>query len=357
MSSWKCQNCGLVNFAGIESCRRCQTSATGGHTANQYEQGNFQVNRAPQQGDWQTNKSAPPSNYQTGDLTLQFPQTSTDNFTQSNPDAPDTGYQQNPYGQGQPYSQGGNDYSSGGYANNNPYSQNTGYQHNTSYQPDNGYQQNSGYAYNRGETNNLNNPSQPYTSYPQTDYSHAPSYGAPSMGGYQQSYSTGYYGQGAGVWREGDKLVMHKQAHLPDRCVKCNAPTNNEYLPRKLSWIHPAWILLIFASWIIYLIVYLAIRKKADVALGLCQQHTRNRQNGIIIGWASALFGIGFIILAVTAEQPGFVFLAILLILFGAIFGAYAANVVSVSKMDDNYIWIKRVSQDYLANFPPTGRY
>jgi hypothetical protein len=344
MSSWKCYNCGLVNFAGIESCRRCQTSATGGYTANQYGQGNGQVNRAPQQENLQANNNAPQPDYQTGNLTAQFPQSSASNYTQDNT-APNTSYAQYPYTQNQPFGQSRDASSSSGNADNNPYSPNSGYQ------PNGGYPQNSGYAYNNGGTNDLNNSSQPYAGYSQTDYSRMPAYGAPAMGGYQPFYT----GQSSGVWREGDKLVMHKQAFLPDRCVKCNAPTNNEYLTRKLSWLHPAWLLLILASWLIYLIVYLAIRKKADVALGLCEQHRNNRKNAIAIGWVSALLGIGCFVLAIANEQFGFVFLGILLFLFGVIFGSFAASVVSVSKMDDNYIWMKRVSKDYLANFPTSG--
>jgi hypothetical protein len=339
MSSWKCSRCGLVNFATLEVCRRCQTSATDGYVAKQYPQGNFQANH-----------SAPPQNYQTGNLPAQFPQAPVNNHRQSGNDSPANTYQQYSDAPGDAYSQGGDASQNNGYAGNHLYSQNGGHQ------PSQGYQQNSsGYAYNRGDTNGLQNPSQPYADYAQTDYSQAPSYGAPSMGAYQSSYPGGYGGQGAGVWREGDKLVMHKQAVLPDRCVKCNAPTNNEYLHRKLTWLHPAWLLLILASWLIYLIVYLVIRKKAEVDLGLCEQHRANRRAAITVGWVTALLGIGCFILAISSDTPGFIFLGILLFLFGLIFGSYAANVVSVTKMDDNYIWIKRVHRDYLANFPTTG--
>ena len=61
-----------------------------------------------------------------------------------------------------------------------------------------------------------------------------------------------------GVWRDGDILVMHKEAVLPDRCIKCNAPCNGYRLKRNLSWHRPAWFLLIFISLWIYLIVFAA---------------------------------------------------------------------------------------------------
>jgi hypothetical protein len=312
---------------------------TGNSAANQYPQGNFQANHSAQQ-----------PNYQTGNLPTQFLQEPVDDYRQSDNDTPANPYQHNNGAPGNSYPQGGDASLNNGYANNSRASQNSGYQANEDYQ-----QNSSGYAYNSGGTNGLPYPSQPYAGYSQTDYSQAPSYGAPSMGAYQSSYPAGYGGQGAGVWREGNKLVMHRKAYLPDRCVKCNAPTNNEYLHRKLTWLHPAWLLLILASWLIYLIVYLAIRKKAEVDLGLCEQHRTNRRTGITVGWITAFLGIGCFVLAIASEAFGLIFLGILLFFFGVIFGSYAANVVSVTKMDDNYIWIRRVHQDYLSNFPTTG--
>ncbi|HEU4387406.1 MAG TPA: hypothetical protein VFV34_06385, partial [Blastocatellia bacterium] len=39
------------------------------------------------------------------------------------------------------------------------------------------------------------------------------------------------------VWRDGSKLVMRSSARLPDRCIKCNAPTGGSYVNRKLNWL------------------------------------------------------------------------------------------------------------------------
>lgn len=183
-----------------------------------------------------------------------------------------------------------------------------------------------------------------------TDYSQAPSYGAPAAASYQpNSWQQG------GVWRDGDKLVMHRHAKLPDRCVKCDLPTNGSYLHRKLSWINPLWVLTILASWIIYLIIYYALRKTAEVDLGLCEAHKASRRTGITVGWVVALLGIGAFIFAIVGEALAFLFFGILLFIGGLIYGSYAAAVVSVTKMDDQYIWMKRVSKDYLAGLPPAG--
>ena len=42
------------------------------------------------------------------------------------------------------------------------------------------------------------------------------------------------------VYRKGKLLVMHKQAVLPDRCVKSNRPAYGQRLKRKLYLVPPA---------------------------------------------------------------------------------------------------------------------
>ncbi|MBI3651776.1 MAG: hypothetical protein HY231_12220 [Acidobacteria bacterium] len=343
MSSWKCTNCGIVNFATAEVCRRCQLAAPSGYAVNQNLQPLYPAQ--PPQHTYQTNALAPQTNYQTGNLAQPAPSQT------AKPSANQTPYP--------------NDYlnqpNDGQYYSSAPTQPPP-----TPYTPDPGYQPNNGYAYQNGHPNNGNAPGQIYPNYPPynyasdlnaaNDYSQAPTYGAPAMAAYQAAYPRGYGAQ-CGIWREGKKLVMHKHAYLPDRCVKCNAPTDGEYLHRKLSWLHPAWALLILASWLIYLIVYLAIRKKAEVDLGLCERHRADRRTFLGISWGAALLGIGCFMLAIGIEKLGFILLGILLLLFGIIFGIFSANIISVAKMDDNYIWMRRVNEDFLANFPPTGNF
>src|SRR3954468_23626244 len=50
----------------------------------------------------------------------------------------------------------------------------------------------------------------------------------------------------AEVWEDNGLLVLRKNAVLPDRCVKCNAPAEGFRLRRNLSWHQPAIYLTIF---------------------------------------------------------------------------------------------------------------
>lgn len=91
---------------------------------------------------------------------------------------------------------------------------------------------------------------------------------------------------GSQMWRSGKKLVVPKGMTLPDRCVKCNAPTEGPGLVRNLLW-HPAWIyLLLFFNLLVYLVVAMVVGKRAKVTIGLCNPHRRKRRNAIIAFWS-----------------------------------------------------------------------
>src|SRR6185503_14036738 len=96
----------------------------------------------------------------------------------------------------------------------------------------------------------------------------------------------------AGIWREDNTLVMTKDASLPDQCVKCNAPAHGFRLKRNLSWHHPAIYLVIIVAWVIYLVLAIALSKRATVYLGLCAEHVKQRKNLLIAGWSMLAIGL-----------------------------------------------------------------
>lgn len=158
-------------------------------------------------------------------------------------------------------------------------------------------------------------------------------------------------GPAAGVWRDRATLVMSKDARLPDRCVKCNEPTQGR-LKRKLTWHHPAIYILILVAWLIYLIVALIVRKRATVELGLCDEHLQIRRRNIWITWALVLLGVACLFFAIAAEDGRMAPLGLLLLLGGAIFGIFAARVTAPTKIDDRFVWLRGVNKDYLDLLP-----
>ena len=155
-----------------------------------------------------------------------------------------------------------------------------------------------------------------------------------------------------GIWREQSTLVMTKDATLPDRCVKCDAPANGFRLRRQLSWHHPALFLVLFVAWLIYFILAMALRKRATVYLGLCHEHYQRRRNFLAVGFAVLSLTFVSVPLAFAWEYPAVGVLALFGFLASIIWLAFAARVVTVKKIDDRFVWLTGVNENYLARFP-----
>ncbi|HKO98975.1 MAG TPA: hypothetical protein VJU86_18380 [Pyrinomonadaceae bacterium] len=159
-----------------------------------------------------------------------------------------------------------------------------------------------------------------------------------------------------GVWRDDSKLVMSKEALLPDRCVRCNVPTTGR-LKRTLTWHHPAIYLIILVALLIYVIVAMVLRKTARIEIGLCDEHRAKRKRNVLITWALCGVGLMGMVLAIAMNDGtyfGFGFLA----LFAAlIFGLFAVRVVTPAKIDDRFVWLRGVNKEYLDELPQWAGY
>ncbi|MEK6280034.1 MAG: hypothetical protein AABN95_06735 [Acidobacteriota bacterium] len=154
-----------------------------------------------------------------------------------------------------------------------------------------------------------------------------------------------------GVWRHKATLVMSKDALLPDRCVKCNVPTPGR-LKRKLSWHHPAIYIIVLFAILIYLIVALILRKTATVDIGICDEHRAKRRRNILITWVLFVLGVGGFILAITTEDPTYLLFGTVALFGALIFGLVAVRIVTPSKIDDKFVWLKGVNKEYLDELP-----
>jgi hypothetical protein len=162
-------------------------------------------------------------------------------------------------------------------------------------------------------------------------------------------------GSGQNVWRDGKWLVMDRNASLPHRCVKCNAPAEEPTKPRKLYWHHPAIYLLILFQIIIYLIVALITRKQIEVQPGLCAEHKGKRRAALYVmlcGFAaSILLPVATSYTVDDADAIGWtVLLSVLMFLGFAIYGIYAARIVYAKRIDDDEARLGGCGEEYLAS-------
>lgn len=159
-----------------------------------------------------------------------------------------------------------------------------------------------------------------------------------------------------GIWRQGNLLVMRKTAVLPDRCVKSNVPTDRK-LKRNLNWHHPAIFLSILISLCVYIILALILSKKATIHIGLSDEWFAKRSRAIMIGWGSVVASIVMIGagIALVDQNDAFgilIAVGVLVFLVGAIYGLIAARMVAPTRIDDQFVWLKGVHQEYLKTLP-----
>lgn len=166
-----------------------------------------------------------------------------------------------------------------------------------------------------------------------------------------QSLKEGIQPVGIGVWRHLSKLVMTKDAQLPDRCTVCNAPANGLRLKRNLYWHPPAWYLLICAGILIYAIAALIVRKQARIEIGLCQIHFQKRKRAVGITWL--LIGVSILVgIIATIKSSALILLAIAVFMGALIYGVLALQPVTPAKITDRMVYLKGVNPAYLNMLP-----
>jgi hypothetical protein len=168
----------------------------------------------------------------------------------------------------------------------------------------------------------------------------------------------------AGLWRKGNQLVMHKQANLPARCVKSNEPIEGRRLKRKLTWFHPLIYLSLQAGVLIFAILAIVLQKRATIYIGLTSEWHRRRRRALWAGWIIGLLGLAVLIGSIVVlcnsrdSDPPWAGLlgllsGIIVILVGAIYGSAGSRMVTPVRITDDYVWLKGVHPDFLADLPP----
>ncbi len=150
---------------------------------------------------------------------------------------------------------------------------------------------------------------------------------------------------------------MPLNSALPQRCVKCNAPTDDPQKKRNLYWHTPIIYITIFIGGIlIYLILALCLRKKATTYVSICPQHRASRRTVILIAWLLFLGGIGAFIAAANVNNdkiaPGLVFGGIVALLAGLIYGIGWGRLIYANKITKEHMWIGGCKKEFLASFP-----
>jgi len=162
------------------------------------------------------------------------------------------------------------------------------------------------------------------------------------------------------IFRKGKVLVMHRDATLPDICIKSNEPTDGYRLKRKLSWHNPWIALAILINVLIYLLIAIIVSKRATVMIPL-SEHWRNlRRQRIRNAWILCLGGpILFVVgIAVMDQGPNAnpvgglcLLVGVLIFLFGLLYAMFRTRVVTPVMIDDQFVHLKGAHPEFLNRF------
>ena len=150
----------------------------------------------------------------------------------------------------------------------------------------------------------------------------------------------------ANAWVEGKDLVtLIHGVELPERCIKCNAPTPGSRMKKTFYWHTPLLFLLIFVNLLIFIIFAVIVRKKAALTLSLCARHLKRRSKIRRIGAGILVFGL---LLGIAIRGPAGVTVAVLSILTGIITMIMASRTLVPRKIDKMQARFRGIHPDFL---------
>jgi hypothetical protein len=158
--------------------------------------------------------------------------------------------------------------------------------------------------------------------------------------------------QGQSVWRAGKLLVCTRDAIFPNRCVKCNAPAEPPLVRYKLGWHSGWWYLLILVQVIVYVIVGLLVRKRAEIDVGLCERHQRRRRNGRILSVAGLIAIVAAIVLGANLDMWPLMAGGMIAILPWLIVVLILVPQLSAARITKEEIRVKGCGKDFLDSLP-----
>ena len=185
-------------------------------------------------------------------------------------------------------------------------------------------------------------------------------YASPGMAGMHGMNQYGSPNMG-GLWREGQLLVMDRNARLPNICVKSGQPTGR-FLIRNLSW-QPPWLraMAFVFGWLIYAILVASYGKKATIQIALSDEWFQRRTVFLLIGWIGCLTGlaIGGIGMAIGIQMDNSelvtisIFVGAILLAACGITSSYGARMVWADLITERHIWVGGVCESLLQQLPP----
>jgi len=151
---------------------------------------------------------------------------------------------------------------------------------------------------------------------------------------------------------DGKTLVCGKKVTLPSYCVKCGAdqPEQEKGHRKKkdLYWVNPLIYILIFFQLLIFLVVYLIVRKICKIKFSMCSDCTW-KQRRYWLGVLASIGGIvGVIALAVISDQAEIAWIILPLVISMIVFISFANGPLKIKGYKNERFILKGASPAFL---------
>ncbi len=143
--------------------------------------------------------------------------------------------------------------------------------------------------------------------------------------------------------RQGDVLVVVKGASLPPEvCLATGERAEGKPVRKNLAWAHPALAIAIFFNLLIYLILYLILRKRGELSYGLSAEFKRRRMIGVLLAIFGPVLSVFVIAWGAGARDGEWALgLGALMMLATLIAGVIMAQPFRIQKIDATHIYLK----------------
>jgi hypothetical protein len=156
------------------------------------------------------------------------------------------------------------------------------------------------------------------------------------------------------VWVDGKSVVANDGALFPPRCYKCNAPVSGAPIKTKLYWHNPLYLLTIFISIIVYIIVALIVRKRATIEVFVCPEHRHRRRMAVIVCWVLLILGVVLIASGLANTNTAWISgIGLLVLIAGIVAGMGWGRLVIPRRIKDNVVWMRGAGKEFCASLPP----
>jgi hypothetical protein len=149
---------------------------------------------------------------------------------------------------------------------------------------------------------------------------------------------------GVGVWRDGDHIVMHKDATLPSLCVRTGKPTRHR-VAVEAPWLHRSFKFYITSR---RLVVPLAERWRRNAVW--CRQNMLLWTFGLFFG-AFAIAGTLHNTFAWNLEVPT-VLCAAAVFMALTIWACMVGDPLSFERSEGHYVWLRGADKRFLEHLP-----